>query len=206
MLDQKAFKDSMTRLYGAFNKSCSPAAAAAAYAMLGGDNAEADSEFLADAVGRLMHLRRLPDNVGLALADLWTEWKAARAAGDPSGIAGHGQADAAAICPHCGGRGWIKVYCTDRPGVLPALVRCSCNADPKLQALTAYTLETAADIPGAATANPWEEPKARVTWIKARHNDTAPVQEKAHEGDATAPASGFRDRATFSGDRPSIGS
>ncbi len=166
-----AFSKRIDALYAVFGKK--PPAAATVNAireMLGEDVSDA---FLDDAVEDLSRLRRLPENVGLALLERLKAWRAARSMGAQS-YAADDQDDA---CPHCGGRGWITVHCTSRPGVAPALVRCVCNVEPKLASQPAYTRETASRIPGGSLTDPWALPGARDAWL-AEHRP-ATIREDA---------------------------
>ncbi len=188
MLTTTVFSEGLNSLYAAFGKKCASATSTAIYNMLGGDGSECTDAFFKDAVDRLAHRRRLPENVGLALAELWAEWRAARSMGSSSG----GTADTTP-CKHCGGKGWITVFCSSRPGVGPAMVRCVCNNAPQRQSMPDYTRETASRIPGASLTDPWAVPGARDRWLAAHRPAT--TQEDA------VPADG----ATDSIPEPSVG-
>ncbi len=179
MLNKTIFCANVDRLYAAFNKRCSTATAAAIYDMLGGDDSECDEAFLIDAVNELMHHKRLPDNVGLALVKIWEAWKVGSSTSQAS----------ADVCGHCGGRGWIRLYCRTRPGIAPAFVRCVCNLDPKVAAQTAYTMETADRIPGCSVSDPWSNPAARYAWLR-EHGKLAPTptESEAPTSEPDAPS------------------
>ncbi len=197
MLTKTEFAKKIDDLYAAFSRKCATATSDAIYGMLGGDESECTDVFLEDAMNRLKNRRRLPENVGLAVCELWAEWKAARAMGSASGS----QKKNPAPCRHCGGKGWITVYCTSRPGVAPAMVRCTCNEDPKLQSQPAHTRETASRIPGAALADPWAVPGARDKWL-ATHNVPHPEAPVPVDGGSGHPDGGAMDGSPLTQGNP----
>ncbi len=164
-MNKVVFEQSINKLYAAFNRRCSSATLEAVFEMLGSDASECTDDFIADAVDQLMLRKRLPDNVGSAILELWKAWRVTTMRPDDTAME-H-------VCRHCGGRGWITVFCSSRPGVAPAMVRCVCNGEPKLSGLPAYTRATAASISCGALDNPWVVPGARDAWLVAHTADGA---------------------------------